>query len=125
MQATLTGWELDVRRGPGWLLLKPATPSRDLADYYPLADELWSLLERHFIYRLAIDLDDVPSLNSHLIGQLLLLHRRIRDHDGVIRLCRLSPLNRKVLQNHGLIDRFPVYDTLEEAVLGADPGKPR
>ena len=125
MPATVIEWELDVQRGPGWLLVRPTSPSPDIADRYPLADEIWSLLERHFVYRLALELEQVPKLNSHLIGQLLLLHRRIRDRDGLLRLCGLSEYNQRVLKMHGLLDRFPAYDSLEEAVLGASPAKPR
>ena len=74
MPATAIGWEMDVQRGPGWLLVKPTGPSADLADHYPLADELWSLLDRHFIYRLVIELDqvtalvNVPLLRTHNIS---------------------------------------------------------
>jgi len=125
MPATVSGWDLDVQRGPGWLVVKPAKPDMYVADYFPLAENLWSLMERHFVYRLVLKLDEVLMLNSHLIGQMLLLHRKIRDRDGVLRLCGLSEYNRKVLQLHGLVDRFPPYESLEEAVLGAAPAKPR
>lgn len=125
MPATAFAWELDVQRGPGWLLVRPARPTGDLADHYPLADEIWSLLERHFVYRLALKLEQVPALNSHLIGQLLLLERRIRQRDGMLRLCGLSEYNQQVLQMHGLLDRFPAYGSLEEAVFGGSPRKPR
>lgn len=125
MPATVAEWELDVRRGPGWLLVKPARPDFQLAESYPLADDLWSLLERHFVYRLVIQCDNVRALNSHLIGQLLVLNRRICQHNGVIRLSGLSAYNKRVLEIHGLVDRFPAYDSLEEAVLGSWPTKPR
>lgn len=125
MQATVAEWELDVRRGPGWLLVKPASPDLQLAEHHPLADDLWSLLERHFVYRLVIHLDNVRVLNSHLIGQLLMLDRRIHEHNGVMRLCGLSVHNQRVLQIHGLADRLPAYESLEDAVLGAWPTKPR
>ena len=125
MPATVVEWDLDVERGPGWLMVKPSTPDPHLADCYPLADHLWSLLERHFVYRLVLQLDDVRAINSHLIGQLLLLHRRVRDREGVMRLCGLSTYNRRVLEIHGLVDRFPAYDCLEEAVLGDRPAQPR
>ena len=75
MPTTVIEWELDVQRGPGWLLVRPTSPTQHVVEHFPLADRLWSLLERHFIYRLVLELDEVPALNSHLIGQLLLLYR--------------------------------------------------
>jgi hypothetical protein len=125
MPATVVEWEFDVKRGPGWLLVKPRKPNRDLVDYYPLADHIWSLMQRHFFYRVLIELEEVPALNSHLVSQLLLLYRRVRDHDGVMRLCGLSQHNRSVLEMLGLVDRFPAYGSIEEAVLGSWSTKPR
>jgi len=125
MPAIATGWELEVHRGPGWLLVRPSCPSEDLPENPPLADQLWTLLERHFVYRLVLELDEVKIVNSHLIGQMLVLHRRIRDHGGVMRVCGLSSFNQKVLRMHGLMDRFPAYSDPKEAVLGSGPCKPR
>ena len=125
MATSIAEWQMDVQRGPGWLLVKPSKPDLDLSDHYPLADRLWSLMERHFVYRVLVELDDIQLLNSHLIAQLLLLHRRTRDHEGVMRLCGLSQQNRFVLQTHGLLDRFPTYESVKEAVHGGDPIKPK
>lgn len=125
MPATVVEWEFDVERGPGWLLVKPTKPDRKIADSYPLADRIWSLMERHFVYRVLIELDDVPTLNSHLVSQLLLLYRKVREHDGVMRLCGLSQHNRSTLDMLGLVDRFPAYGSIEEAVLGSWSAKPR
>ncbi len=124
MLAIAPGWELDVRRGPGWLLVKLRNPDRDAADAPPLADELWSLLQRHFVYRLVLDLDEVGLLHSYLLGQLVVLHKRVRDHEGVMRLCGVSPYNQEVLQVNGLDARFPAYESLVEAVM-ACRRKPR
>ena len=117
MLAVAPGWELDVERGPGWLLVK--IKSLDESSPEPsLADELWDLLGRHFTYRLVLELDQVKVLNSHLIGQLVQLYRLIREHDGVMRLCGLSPYNLNVLRTCRLEDRFLPYRDREEAVMG-------
>ena len=124
MLALAPGWELEVDRGPGWLLVKLKSPEPDASDTPPLADELWSLLQRHFIYRLVLELDDVRLLHSFLLGQLVLLDKRIREHDGMMRLCGLSSFNQRVLRLHGLDLRFPTYGDPEEAVMGCGR-KPR
>jgi anti-anti-sigma factor len=122
MLALAPGWELDVERGPDWLLARLKCPGRssgDLAfDTPPLAKTLWAVLEQHFTYRLVLELDQVDLLNSHLIGQLVELYKRIREHDGVLRLCGLSAYNRQVLRACRLENRFWAYHNREEAVLG-------
>lgn len=117
-------WELEVHRGPGWLLVKLLNPD-DSPPPPLLADQLWSLMERHLVYRLVLDLDEIRVFDRHLLGQLVQLYRRIRRHEGVMRLCGLSPLNRKVLESHRrLVDRLPPYDDVEEAIMGVKR-KPR
>ena len=119
------GWELEVDRGPGWLLVRVKSPDVKASDTPPLAEQMWSMLERHFVYRLVLELNEIELLDSYLLGQLLLLERQIRGHDGVMRLCGLSSHNQEVLRVHGLHTRFPAYSSLEEAVLGRNPSKPR
>lgn len=127
MLASLTGCELEVDRGPDWLLVK--VQSLDLSDMAappPLAARLWSIAQQHFVYRLVVDLERVKVLNSHLIGQLILLSKRLQEHEGVLRLCGVSPYNQRVLRKCSLGDRFPAYETRQEAMLGgADPRLPR
>ena len=121
MPAIAPGWEMKVDRGPGWIYAKVARPDSDCSDAPPLADQLWSLLERHFTYRLLIELDDVDLLNSFLLGQLILLQRRIRERGGLMRLSGVSPFNLEVLRTHGLDGYLPVYSSFEDAVTGCFP----
>jgi anti-anti-sigma factor len=124
MLAIAPGWEMDVDRGPGWLLVRVRSSDPDACDTPPLADQVWSLLSRHFIYRLALELDEVELLHSFLLGQLVLLDKRVRQRGGLMRLCGLSSFNQQVLRTHGLDVRFPTYDDREEAVMGSSH-KPR
>ena len=119
------GCKLDVERGPDWLLVRvknldPAEPET------PLAEELWSLLQQHFTYRLVLELDEVPVLNSHLIGQLAQLCQRIEEHDGVLRVCGLSPGNCQVLHACRLDEQLLPYRDRQDAVMGCPyPRQPR
>jgi anti-anti-sigma factor len=117
MLATASGWELDVERGPDWLLVKVRKGEEDAAEPAPLADELWSLLGRHFTYRLVLELDQIDLLNSYLIGQFVRLYKLIRERDGVMRLCGLSPQCAQVLRTCRLNDRFLPYQDRREAVM--------
>ena len=124
MLAIAPGCGFDVQRGPDWLIVRiksfdPAEPDSSL-----LMERIWSLLEQHFTYRVVLELDQVPLLSSALVEQLLLLYRRIQEHDGVLRLCGLSPYNRRVLHACRLDESLPPYHDRQEAVMG-HPRQPR
>ena len=119
-------WELDVERGPNWLLVKVAEPLGKPWEMSPLVDTLRSLLEEHFTYRLVLELDEIELLSSELIGELLSLDKWIRARQGAMRLCGLSPRNLEVLRRRWLDDFFPAYRDRLEAVLGCrHPSQPR
>ena len=90
----------------------------------PLADLVWEQLQQHFVYRLALELDDIPLMHSFLLGQLVVLQKKITEHDGVMRVCGLSPMNQRVLELHGLGHQMPNYYDRNEAVM-ASRVKPR
>jgi len=112
------GWELDVDRGPAWLLVRVHRPRQPMADAPPLSEVVWSLLEQDFIYRVVLELNELRRLDDRLIEQLIDLHDRIAAHGGLLRLCGLSPYNRRLLLERGLDDRFVPYEDREEAVMG-------
>jgi anti-anti-sigma regulatory factor len=125
MLAIAPGWGLEVERGPGCLLVKLGTPGPDAADAPPLADELWSLMKRHLVSRLILDLKGIRYLDRQLLAQLLRLQRRIREHGGMVRLTGLSADNRALVVTHRLNGRLPVYNDFEDAVMGPSSRKPR
>lgn len=126
MMATAPGLLLDVERGPDWLLVRIENLDCDGREPVPLSEVLWDLLQRHFIYRLVLELDRVELLDSSLIGQLVRLYKLIRQQDGVMRLCGLSPYNREVLRTCHLDDRFlPYRDRVAAVMAGCCPGQPR
>lgn len=119
MLAVASGCELDVERGPDWLLVRVRNLNPSEPDCPPLAERIWRLLEQHFTHRLVLELDQVQMLNSQVIGQLIQLYRRIAEHDGVMRLCGLSPRNRAVLHQCRLDERLPPYEDRQDAILGS------
>jgi anti-anti-sigma regulatory factor len=124
MLTTAEGWVLDVERGPGWLIVTLGSPDPDDPSIPSLADQVWSLAERHFTYRLVVRLDEIRALDRNLLRELVLLYRRIRHHGGLMRLCGLTARHREALAENRLSDRLPSYDDLQEAVMG-DGRKPR
>jgi anti-anti-sigma factor len=98
----------------------------DEADSPPLAERIWNLLDRHFTYRVVLEMDQIDVLNSPMIGQLVQLQQRIQQQGGLMRICGLSPYNRRVLEVCGLDRQMPCYDDVHEAVMGGRrPGLPR
>jgi hypothetical protein len=59
------------------------------------------------------------------VGQLVLLHKRLATHDGVLRLSGVSDGNQNVLRVCRLESRFPQYHTRADAVHGFKPMQPR
>ena len=96
MLAIAPGWELEVSRGPDWLWIKVERPEALCDDTPPLAEEIWTQLERHFVYRLVLELDEVESLDSYLLGQLLMLGKRVSEHGGMLRLSGVNAFNREI-----------------------------
>lgn len=124
MLTLMSGWELEVDRGPDCLLVKVRKPRRSAGSLIPLDEALWSILEQHFIYRLVLELDQIKSLNDEILDQLLALHDRISARGGLMRICGLTPQNCRLLRQ--LDDRLVAYHDPEEAMMGTlTPRRPR
>jgi anti-anti-sigma regulatory factor len=111
-----------VERGPDWLFVR-LRPDADHLDN--VANRLWSLLDKHFIYRLVLEMDEVEMLPSLLIGQLIMLHKRILYHDGALRLCGLSRPCAEALHFCRLDQALPSFECRADAVRGGTPMWPR
>jgi len=111
-----------VDRGPDWLFVR-LKPDYDQLD--DLADRLWSLLNQHFIHRMVLEMDEVDFLPSMLMGQLVMLHKRVLQHEGSLRLCGLKSECADALHMCRLDQALPHFDCREEAVRGVAFDKPR
>ncbi len=118
-------WTMDVERGPEWLFVRLHGPDNGEAEGTELANRVWAALEQHFTYRLVLELDDVSLLRSYLLGQLVMLNKRIHSHGGMLRLSGLSDVNLEALKACRLDHSFSRYATREHAVMTHSPAKPR
>ena len=126
MLKVVPGWELDVERGPDCLLVKVRKPRRRAGSAPRLAEVLWSVVEQHFTYRLVVELDQIKTLDDEILGQLLLLHDRVAERGGLMRICGLSPRNHRLLLQRQLEDRLvPYQDRVEAVMASAMPRHPR
>jgi hypothetical protein len=116
----LEGFKLNVDRGPNWLFIK-LRPMRHFAeDISQIADELWSIASRHFIYRLVLELEEVREMPADMIEQLVILQERLAHCDGSLRICGLTPLCAQALCDSQFDAVLPTYTTRQEAVHGGD-----
>ncbi len=124
----LQGWTVDVDRGPEWLFLRLHPPHDGLgaSETEDFANPVWHAMQQHFAKRVVLEMDLIPRLHSRLIGQLVLLHKRISAADGCLRICGLSAANEAALYATRLSKQLPCYRDRGEAVMPPHrPTQPR
>jgi anti-anti-sigma regulatory factor len=112
------GLELNVDRGPNWLFVKLRSRETPRAEVTQIADKLWSISSRHFIYRLVLELEDLDELPSGMMGQLVMLQERLAQCGGALRICGLSPECEETLHSCHLDSALPNHASREAAVMG-------
>jgi anti-anti-sigma factor len=125
MVQTDISWNYDVDRGPDWVFVRLRPGGDGIFDGTSLAERMWSVLEQSFTYRLVLELDDVPIMQSYLIAQLVMLAKRIHSHGGLLRLCGLTTANQEVIHLCRLDGCLPHYGNRGDAVMGHRPLQPR
>lgn len=125
MLDTARTWNISVDRGPDWLFIRLEPAPGAAVDYSCLAEQVWQVVQQHFIYRVVLELEGIDIFPSSLIGQLVLLCKRLHAQGGVLRLCGLSPHQELAIQCSRLDARFPAYSNREQAVWGHRPSQPR
>jgi anti-anti-sigma regulatory factor len=113
------GLELNVDRGPNWLFVKLRTKASPHVAFPHIAEKLWSIASRHFIYRLVLELEELEELPSGMMGQLVLLQERLAQCGGALRICGLSPECEETLHSFQLSSALLNHATREEAVMGS------
>jgi len=116
----IEGFKLSVDRGPNWLLVKLRPKRRFAQDVPQVADELWSIATRHFIYRVVLELDELDRMPAELTEQLVILQERLMQCGGSLRICGLPAECVEKLHDRHLDVALPNFATRQEAVLGGD-----
>jgi anti-sigma B factor antagonist len=112
------GLKLTVDRGPNWLFVKLRPRRNSTDELSQIADELWSIASRHFIYRLVLELEELKSLPPGLMEQLTLLQDKLAECDGALRICGLSAKCAQALCDAGLDAALPNHPTRDAAIHG-------
>ncbi len=110
---------MEVERGPNWLFVKLRSHGTPLDEVPQIADKLWSIASRHFIYRLVLELDELEAMPSDLMGQLVVLQERLSQCDGALRICGLSTECEETLHDCQADTALPNHPSRAEAVMGS------
>jgi len=113
------GLEMDVDRGPNWLFVKLRIKEDPQVAVPQIADKLWAISTRHFIYRLVLELEELDGLPSGMMSQLVMLQERLAQCGGALRICGLSPECEEALHNFQLDTVLMNHASREEAVMGS------
>ena len=106
-------WDLEVDRGPGWLFVRLHGGGFDADE---VADRLWDILNKHFVHRVVLEMEDIEFLPSSLLGQLVMLQKRVMQRGGALRLCGLSPQCHETLHLCRLDQILPCYQNRDDAI---------
>lgn len=118
------GWGLDVETELDWLFVTVRCQKGHTWETPPLAERIWEVVEPFSAHQLVVELHEIEILHSLLIGQIVLLHKRITSLGGIMRLAGLSRQNQAALDETNLGDRFPWYKNRDDAVRNVAAKQP-
>ncbi|MFT7641040.1 MAG: anti-anti-sigma regulatory factor [Pirellulaceae bacterium] len=124
-QQLAPGWTAELECGPDWLFVRLYWSPVESGESPDLAEPIWQLLHSNMLNRLVLETENVPLLSSHLIGELVRLHKRVAEQGGMVRLSGTSDENQDIIRTARLAERFPHFRNREDAVMGYRPRKPR
>ena len=67
---------------------------------------------------LVVDLGELAYVSSMGLRCFIAVAKTLQSKGGALRLCRLQGLVKQVFEITGLINCFPVYESLESALIG-------
>lgn len=112
------GWELHLDASPDWLFFHVVAPSHRAMGEPPIAEAVARETTTSGIKRVVMDFSGNVMLFSYLVGQIVVLHKRLLLEGGAFRVCGLSHENADVLRVLHLNDRLPNYRDRGAAVMG-------
>ncbi len=95
----------------------------DEANIQEIGDELTRLVTKDHRIKLLLNFENVEYLSSAALGKLISLHKRVREHNGQLKLCGIRPEIYEVFKITKLNLLFEIYDD-EELALKTFKGSP-
>lgn len=81
-----------------------------------IGEELSSLVTQSEHPRLVLDFTHVLHMSSTALGMLITLHKRVRERDGQLRLCRIRPEIYEVFAITKLNEIFQIHEDRDSAM---------
>jgi hypothetical protein len=111
------GWSLAIDDAGDWLFVRLAT-ANDRYSEPELADAVDGLARQRKRFRVIFEMAADLILHSHLVGELVMLHKRLCLQGGALRLCGFTEYNFEVIRMMQLTDRFHNFPDRQTAVAG-------
>ncbi len=67
---------------------------------------------------LVVDLGELTYVSSMGLRSFVSVAKTLQDKGGALRICRLRGLVKQVFEITGLLESFPVYESVEAALIG-------
>lgn len=113
-------FDVGVTRTERWVVLA-VTGELDVATAPRLRREAVRLVSGGDV-NLILDLGGVDFLDSTGLGVIIGILKRVRSHGGELAVVGLEPKVRKVFEVTRVLEILPTFDTVEDALAGADDG---
>ena len=88
----------------------------DAGNIQELGDELFALVEQEGIKSLLLDFGRVEFLSSAALNKLIMLDKKVKEHDGQLKLCNLRPEIEEVFVITRLNQLFEITSTVESGL---------
>lgn len=85
-------------------------------DISELQESIMSLIESESgKIKLILDFGNVRFLSSAVLGMLIRISKRVHEHDGQLKLCKINPKIYEIFKITRLTKTFDIYSNVESA----------
>lgn len=94
--------------------LQPRILDEEVIDH--IGQELVRLVVEQGCRRMVLDFREVAAMATHMLGELLVLHKKLQAAGGRVVMCEFQPSLREVFEVLKLSLVFHLFETREEAL---------
>lgn len=106
---------LSDRMQDGIVILEPRGKIMGGPDASLLNDKLHEFIEKDLV-KVVIDLSGIEWMNSTGLGILISTYTTLRNHDGQLKLAKITEKIQSLLVITKLVSVFETFDSVEEAI---------
>ncbi|MDH5720320.1 MAG: STAS domain-containing protein [Spirochaetia bacterium] len=88
----------------------------DVAISGQIEETLLDVIEKQSIKYMVLNMEDVEYMSSSGFRVAIALLRKLRDNEGVLKICSLKPAVKRIFDVIELTSLFEIYDNEEEAL---------